>query len=75
MLESFAWGLFASSSLLIGGVIALRFTVQRVVLASANSDAGFSWLWGGNVAVCPISVSFPRCFDVAATRRLRFVPH
>ena len=32
MVEAFAWGLFASSSLLIGGLVALRFRVQRLVL-------------------------------------------
>jgi zinc transporter, ZIP family len=32
MLEAFGWGLLASSSLLLGGVIALRFTVSRFVL-------------------------------------------
>jgi ZIP family zinc transporter len=32
MWEAFAWGLFASSSLLIGGLIAIRFAVRRRVL-------------------------------------------
>jgi ZIP family zinc transporter len=32
MLEAFAWGLVAASSLLIGGVLALRVTVSRRVL-------------------------------------------
>jgi ZIP family zinc transporter len=32
MLEAFAWGLFASSSLLIGGLLAIRFTVSPRVL-------------------------------------------
>ena len=32
MLEAFAWGLFAASSLLIGGLLAIRVAVSRVVL-------------------------------------------
>jgi ZIP family zinc transporter len=32
VLEAFAWGLFAASSLLIGGLIAIRFAVSRLVL-------------------------------------------
>jgi zinc transporter, ZIP family len=32
MLEAFVWGLVASSSLLIGSVLALRFSVSRLVL-------------------------------------------
>jgi ZIP family zinc transporter len=32
VLEAFAWGLFASSSLLIGGLVAIRFAVSRLVL-------------------------------------------
>ena len=32
MLEAFWWGLFASSSLLIGGLLAVRFAVSRLVL-------------------------------------------
>ena len=32
MLEAFWWGAFASSSLLIGGVVAVRFRVSRLVL-------------------------------------------
>jgi ZIP family zinc transporter len=32
MLEALGWGLFASSSLLLGGVIALRLAVSRLVL-------------------------------------------
>jgi zinc transporter, ZIP family len=32
MLESFAWGLLAASSLLIGGAVALRLRVSRLVL-------------------------------------------
>ena len=32
MLEAFGWGLFASSSLLIGGLVAVRFAVSRLVL-------------------------------------------
>jgi ZIP family zinc transporter len=32
MLEAFGWGLFASSSLVLGGMLALRFTVSRFVL-------------------------------------------
>lgn len=32
MLEAFAWGLCASSSLLIGGLVAVRFAIDRLVL-------------------------------------------
>ena len=32
MLEALWWGAFASSSLLIGGVVAVRFRVSRLVL-------------------------------------------
>jgi ZIP family zinc transporter len=32
MLEAFGWGLFASSSLVIGGLVAVRFAIDRLVL-------------------------------------------
>ena len=32
MLEAFGWGLLASSSLLIGGLVALRYAIDRLVL-------------------------------------------
>ena len=48
MLEAFSWGLFASSSLVLGGLVAMRFAIDRLVL-------GLVMAFGSGVLISAVS--------------------